>query len=175
MERVYLDLHEHHIDKMLLMRIFPVGRGTHNYDRDLAINREHYLRVIERLRGLEQRYLVPKLSLQCALRHLVTVAEKNPCDMVRESLGLTPRGTLLSCVWATDPSGNPLSEDFVLGNLANEHLSQIMQSPKAHAYRARLDQNFGHCKIFASLSSSNRDFASLFAKTDPLYAEKAPS
>lgn len=96
----------------------------------------------------------------------------NPCDLVTESFGLTPNGTLLTSPWAIDGKGRPMHESFVLGNLAREPLSVLLASERAREIRARAHENFGHCKIFAFLHSSKASpIDRLLDKADPLYAE----
>jgi hypothetical protein len=90
-----------------------------------------------------------------------------------ESFGLMANGTLLSSPWAVNGIGQPLHEAWVLGNLAETNLRDILNSPKAKEYQRRLDENFGHCKIFAFLNSKlDRPLDRIFDKTDPLYIHR---
>ena len=173
-ERLYTQLHNAKIGKLLLMRLFAVGRGAQLSEKTLSSN--EYRTVIAQLRDLEAKWGSPTVRLQCALRHLerriaATPANyENPCDLVRESFGLTPNGILLASPWAINGHGEPLDEIFVLGNLAKTPLSEILASPRVREMRARGDENFGICKIFAfqhSKLASPMD--RLFDQTDPLY------
>jgi MoaA/NifB/PqqE/SkfB family radical SAM enzyme len=174
--RLYLQLHEAGIDKLLLMRLFTVGRGHVVADKTLSA--DEYLAVIMQLRALEREFGRPVVSLQCALRHLEHRLDPgrgpaaNPCDFVRESFGLTPQGILLASPWAINARGQPLDEAFVLGNLVETPLSQILAGPRITEIRARADENFGQCKIFAwQHSSRTSSFERLFDRADPLYEE----
>lgn len=174
-ERLYLQLHDADIDKLLLMRLFAVGRGAQLAGKTLSP--DEYRTVIAQLRELEARLGKPKVSLQCALRHLehrepgVTLPRENPCDLVRESFGLTPNGLLLASPWAINRHGQPMDEVFILGNLAETPLSQILLSPRVQEMRARANENFGMCKIFAFQHSTRKGAMDrLFDHTDPLYA-----
>ncbi|MER8907610.1 hypothetical protein NKH99_07965 [Mesorhizobium sp. M0854] len=173
-ERLYLQLHNAGIDKLLLMRLFTVGRGHVAADTTLAA--DEYRAVIAQLRALERRLGSPTVKLQCALRHIEgrpadgLANYPNPCDFVRESFGLTPRGVLLASPWAINGHGEPLDDVFVLGNLAETPLSDILDSPRVKAIRDRADENFGHCKIFTyQFSERASPFDRLFDKADPLY------
>lgn len=176
LRRLYKSLHEANVDKLLLMRLFPVGRGE-QLAHDI-LDADQYKVAIACLRQLEREYGRPTLSLQCALRHLegqdgaLPSSERtNPCDLVTESFGLTPDGKLLSSPWAINAKGEPLHEFFVLGNLAATPLSDILSSKRVLAIRARADDNFGHCKIFAYLNSAKPSpLDRLTDATDPLYA-----
>lgn len=172
LRQIYGDLHEAGIDKLLVMRLFPVGRGI---DFVGAIpTRSQYRTAIHALRELENAFGSPKLRLQCALRHFDDpgASTANPCDLVHESFGLMPDGTLLASAWAYDSRGDPLGDEWVLGNLAASPMSEILASARVLRFRGRLDENFGHCKIFAWRSSRRADpFERLFDATDPLLAE----
>jgi MoaA/NifB/PqqE/SkfB family radical SAM enzyme len=173
LRRLYLALHGAEIDKLLIMRLFPVGRGyLRASDIPMA---EQYRRAIATLREMERRYGNPVVKLQCALKHFDAASyDGNPCDMLRGSVGLMADGTLLASPWAVGPEGSPISDGWVLGNLAREPLSDILSSDKAQAMLARLDENFGHCKIFAyQYSRRTQDMERIFDATDPLYAEQA--
>ncbi|MGA7452948.1 MAG: SPASM domain-containing protein [Rhodoplanes sp.] len=164
------------MDKLLLMRLFPVGRGG-QLAHDI-LDADQYRAAISCLRRLERKYGRPALSLQCALRHLETRGSapghgegSNPCDLVTESFGLAPDGRLLSSPWAINGKGQPMHEFFVLGNLANTPLSDILASRRVIDIRSRADDNFGHCKIFAFLNSNKPNpIDRLTDATDPLYS-----
>jgi MoaA/NifB/PqqE/SkfB family radical SAM enzyme len=170
-ERLYIKLHKLKIQKLLLMRLFPVGRGAFLEDSIPSI--EQYTKVIMKLRELENRYQYPKVSLQCALKHLEDSKKKstsNPCDIVRESFGLMSDGTLLASPWAINAHGKPLSEEWVLGNLLTNNLGEILQSEKAKVFLANQDKNYGHCKIFAFIYSNHKNLIDrIFDKSDPIY------
>jgi MoaA/NifB/PqqE/SkfB family radical SAM enzyme len=170
---IFLDLHEAGIARHLLMRLFPVGRGA-LLAADIP-SRDQYRRAIDLLRELERRYGHPKVKLQCALKFLDDAAnrlEDNPCDLVRESFGLMADGTLLASPWAIGPTGQPLDELWVLGNLATTPLPQILAGERTQRFLRRMNDNFGHCKIHAFLASRHPDKQErLFAPADPLYDE----
>ena len=152
-KRLYMLLHGSGIAKLLLMRLFAVGRGGTVAHKTLSAG--EYRAVIVQLRSLEAEFGSPKVKLQCALRHLEAPVigahpnTTNPCDLVRESFGLTPQGILLASPWAINGHGEPLDDTFVLGNLVKTPLSEILASPRVAEMRVRANENFGHCKIFA--------------------------
>jgi MoaA/NifB/PqqE/SkfB family radical SAM enzyme len=169
MQRLYLNLHEAAVDKLLLMRLFPVGRGVFRAD-DIPSD-EQYRAAITYFRKLQAEFGRPVVKLQCALRYFDdSNLDLNPCDLGRESLGLMPDGTLLASPWAYDGKGGPLGSEWVLGNLAEQKLSDILATDKARYFLTHLDDNFGHCKIFAWRHSKRRDpLERIFDTTDPLY------
>jgi len=165
---LYNSLHEAEIDELLLMRVFPVGRGSQNYKNDTQ--RNDYLAAINHFRNLEKKLIYPKVRLQCALKHLDQIDyDENPCDLMRNSFGINPRGDLLISAWATNPIGDPLDDAFVLGNISENSFESLLQNEKARNYFTKLDLNWGHCKIFSFVFSSSKRSDSLFEKSDPLY------
>ena len=168
---IYLSLTAANIDELLLMRTFPVGRGMTFISRNGMYKQDDYRKAIELYRSLENKHGGPRVRLQCALKHLEnTNFEKNPCDLMRESYGINAKGNLLLSAWATNSQGDPLSDDFVLGNLHQMPFKEILSTPKAKRYFAKLDDNFGHCKIFAYVMSKTRTEEDIFRKNDPLFA-----
>lgn len=167
--QIYLDLHDAGVMTHLLMRLFPSGRGT--YVVSDTPSREEYLRAIEILRALEAQYEFPKVKLQCALKHLEPgKMAKNPCDMVVESFGLMSDGTLLASPWAFNSVAKPISDFWILGNLSETNMNDILNSAKATKFINKANDNFGHCKIHAYFNSGKQE-SSTFKKVDPLYEE----
>lgn len=169
LRRLYLNLHQAGIDQLLLMRLFPVGRGT--FRATEVPTPAEYRQAIQLLRQLEADLGHPKLKLQCALKFFDRQDMKeNPCDLLRESFGLMSDGTLLASPWAIGGHGKPLDEVWVLGNLANTPLADLLASPKAQEFAQRLNENFGHCKIFSFLNSQLANpIDRIFDIADPLY------
>jgi MoaA/NifB/PqqE/SkfB family radical SAM enzyme len=171
LRRVYLRLKTAGIHRLLLMRLFPVGRGT--LHAGAIPKRSDYLTAVRTLRGIEQVEGTPNVRLQCALRHLEHDGEalvENPCDLLAKSFGIMADGTLLLSPWAIGPNGHPLGAEWILGNLARDHLSDILAESRPQRLRSRLDANFGHCKIFAYLYSSEADVEDrMLDRADPLF------
>jgi len=167
--RLYTDLHEAGIDKLLIMRLFPSGRGAATA-KDIPTPAQ-YRAAVAHLRSLEAHLGSPALKLQCAMRFWDAPQNQreNPCDLLRESLGLMADGTLLTSAWALDGQGRPLDDAFVLGNLAKTPITQLLASEKAQRQLARLDENFGNCKIFSFFHSTKASPEDrLFDTADPL-------
>lgn len=171
-EKIYLQLTEAGVNELLLMRVFPVGRGRSFIIKQGMYERSDYEAVIDLYRKMEKKYSGPKVRLQCALKHLESLpSDQNPCDLMRESYGINPKGQLLLSAWATNDVGEPLDDDFVLGKLHEESFKQILQSKKAKEYFKNLDNNFGHCKIFSHVFSKEVKTIGIFSKSDPLYSK----
>lgn len=176
-ERLYYRLAEDGIDKLLLMRQFPVGRGK--LEPEHVPTRDEYLSAIRKFRELEQTVNGPTVKLQCALRHievqegLAEAPTENPCDLGVESFGLMADGTLLASPWAMNEHGRALNEFWTLGNLAENSLEELLSTDKAQAFIKRSNENFGQCKIFAAINSKrDRIEDRAFDMSDPLYAKR---
>ncbi len=170
LSRIYEALRQSSVGQILVMRLFPVGRGA---DRAAEVpSRVEYLSAIRHLRKLEETG-GPRVRLQCALRHLEgsDTTGPNPCNAVTESFGIAPDGTLLRSAWAIDRRGKPLDPSWVLGNVASTPLDGILDTDRVKEMRARSEENPGHCKVFAFLNGTSPDPADrFFEKSDPLYA-----
>jgi MoaA/NifB/PqqE/SkfB family radical SAM enzyme len=168
---IYLALHEAGIRSLLLMRLFTVGRAAGR--KSDVPNRPDYLSAIRELRALETEFGAPTVSLQCALKHLEPDHGNgaNPCDMVRESFGVSPDGTLLKSPWAINSLGAPIHPSWILGNLAEQPLGRLLGAGRVRQMKQRLDENFGHCKIFAYLNGRSDDPEErIFERSDPLFS-----
>ncbi len=167
-ENIYRSLHDAEVDHLLAMRIFPVGRGTGCVGE--IPNREEYKAAIARLRILEKEFGTPTVSLQCALRGLESIAhspfEPNPCDAGVGSLGITATGDVLISAWAVTPDGTPMPE-WLIGNLRDTPLSTLLCSSRVADFASRNGENFGHCKIHATIATGR-----MFGGGDPLYSSK---
>lgn len=176
LEEIYATLSVGGVQRLLIMRLFAVGRGSHS--RQSIPTTEEYKRAIEILFNCEQRSGGPEVRLQCALRHLVSNKfgehDLNPCDLVRESYGLMADGTLLASPWAIGATGEPLDPAFVLGNLAKTPLGELRNCEFATEIRRRADENHGHCKVVAFQHSKRRDpIDRMVDPADPLYSTEA--
>lgn len=172
---IYRNMHDQGIDKLLIMRLFPVGRGEFRSE-DIPTPAQ-YRRAINVLREEEARLGGPVVKLQCALKFFDNQSmQANPCDLMAESFGLTANGTLLTSPWAVDRHGRPLSDEWVLGNLAQTPLKELLESEKAHEYQQRMNENHGHCKIFTFFhSKKQRVMDRIFDTADPLYLSERTS
>lgn len=163
------DLTTSGIDEILLMRTFPVGRGLNYVSAHGNPGKKVIMKQIAAFQRYSKEYGGPKIRLQCALKHLYEFEGRNPCDLMRNSYGINFQGLLLLSAWATNSKGSPLADEFILGDLVNESFASIKKSNKFKFLKARLDENWGHCKIFSFISSNENNEDAIFSKADPLY------
>jgi MoaA/NifB/PqqE/SkfB family radical SAM enzyme len=166
---MFTRLHEQGIQKFLLMRLFPSGRG--GLAPDCIPSPEQYRTAIKIAREMEAKLSYPKVLLQCALKLFDrTEGGANPCNLLRESFGLMWDGTLLFSPWAIGPDGRPMDDTWVVGNLATTPMETLLRTPKVTQLRARLNENFGECKIFSYIHSRKVDpFERMLDHADPLF------
>lgn len=172
---IYRRLMDSKIDEILVMRTFPVGRGA-NFLRNkpLDLQSDDYIRAISEFKNLECNLGGPRVRVQCALKYLFSKSEKdNPCDLMQSSFGINSKGQLLLSGWATNSMGSPLAEEFILGDLSKQTIDEIENSERFVRYKSRLNENFGHCKIFAYLNSDIKSENSIFMRADPLFVNRA--
>lgn len=164
--RLYRELHEAGVDTLLVMRLFPSGRG--NARTAQQPSRIDYENAINVLRDLEHRYGTPEVKLQCALKAVEGYQPENPCDAVVNSFGITATGMLLGSPWAIGPQGEP-QEDWLIGSLLDSTFDELLSSPKVREFMRRAHENHGHCKYLATLNSSKVGAERFFDRSDPLY------
>ncbi len=167
-ESIYNALCNSKITELLLMRTFPVGRGIH-YLEDNKISKPELAQAILNYSRIEMPSKT-KIRFQCALKIMtqIDLSLTNPCDLMQSSYGINFQGDLLISAWANNAYGLPLSDDFVLGSLRKSSFEDISKTEKFLRYKKRLNENFGHCKIFSYDNSKNKNEDSLFSKSDPL-------
>lgn len=122
-ENIFYDLNDAHVEKVFLMKLFPVGRGA-NIELEQP-TRDQYLKAIEKFKELESKYKIPEVRVQSILN------ETNQSEIsnrekycISNSLNITNLGLLLLSPWAYDGFGNP-NPKFIAGNLRNRKLSQL--------------------------------------------------
>jgi MoaA/NifB/PqqE/SkfB family radical SAM enzyme len=172
LRRIFEAIQSTQAQTLLLMRLFPVGRGVSLAAE--APTRDQYVSAISLLRTLGEARNSPKIKLQCALRHLEQTSNlSNPCDLATQSFGITPQGDLLLSPWAIGIGGRAISRDWVVGNVLTDSLKVLLESELVARVNKRADHNFGHCKIFAAMNSNSTNFLDrISTSSDPLYSKK---
>ena len=162
---IYQTLHDDGFQAVLLMRLFPSGRGGRMLR--LAPSATEYRLVVDMFRELETILGTPRVFLQCALMSLNGTHQGNSCDLGRNSLAIASDGTLIYSAWALDGAGQPIGPDWAIGNVATTSIDRLIQSEPFQEVVRRADENAGHCKVFAWLHGG-RTREALFSRTDPL-------
>ena len=61
----------------------------------------------------------------------------NVCRCVRHSIGILPNGDVVACFWALDSTTGAVEPKFLLGNVVNNSLLEILDGEKAHYWSDR--------------------------------------
>lgn len=165
---LYTTLRDAGVDKVYLMRTFPVGRGAATAE-DLGA--ETYRATIEEYRRLQQELSGPEVNIMCALKNLFPGSTENPCTFFKSTVDITSTGNAIVDAFAYNQFGEALDPDLILGDLKTDRLVDILSQDRVQSLAARVDENFGHCKIFAYLSDTSKGLDGFFQKTDPLYID----
>lgn len=131
MEREMLsDLHkwivENRVDSWSLLRFFPAGRGK--YFSEYTPSQEEYKDVVDYIKTISDG---GKVDVQ--FQYLLPNHAKytHDCRAVKKSIGILPNGTVVSCFWALDEKMKPVRDMFLLGNLPEENIQDVLSNDKA--------------------------------------------
>lgn len=146
---IYYALQNSSVREILLMRFFPVGRGTENAWRQFEPPAEMYRAAIsefKRLATLNEGG--PVIKVQCALKKFEYQEGGVPCKMGNSTWCVMPNGVLLICPWAYGLNGLPIDDAFVAGSILHNDFSEFRS--KAHVFREALRQKYPReCRIQA--------------------------
>ena len=124
LDALYHWMREHGVDEWSLLRFFPAGRGV-RFPK-LELNDEENRTLVDRANAL----CVENPGFLDISYQLPGTPKDANCRCVRKSVGITPTGDVTACFWAINGNGDP-NPDYMLGNLVEERLSDILASPKA--------------------------------------------
>ncbi|MBU1088294.1 hypothetical protein KKA02_00230 [Patescibacteria group bacterium] len=168
---LYSTLRQSRVDKVYLMRTFPVGRGSHSQTDILQA--DDYRRVIQQYKQLQIQTSGPEVNVMCALRALYPDTDPDPCTFLRSTIDLTSTGDLIADAFAYGPTGEPLLPELVFGNLRKDKFADLISQDRLHRLADRIGENPGHCKVFAYLSNRSAGIDGFFTRTDPLYMDQS--
>jgi len=140
----------HDVSEWSLIRYFPSGRGVSF--PELALSDEENLLLVTRARNLCGRGGKLKLDVH----YLMPGTDKDAnCRCVRKSVGILPNGDVTSCFWGLDRKGGISDSRFLLGNITENPLVNILSGENARYwsnYRGccPLDAKGGDNNVFAA-------------------------
>ncbi len=167
---LYSTLKQVDVDKVYLMRTFPVGRGFNSQLEPL--NPDDYRSVIKKYYELEKEISGPKVNIMCALKYLFPEKWDDPCTFLRSTIDITSTGDLIADAFAYGLKGEPLLQELVFGNLKENHFSDLITRSQIQSLAKRIQENKGHCKVIAYTNNKSAGIDGFFSKTDPLYNKK---
>jgi sulfatase maturation enzyme AslB (radical SAM superfamily) len=118
------------VDNWSILRFFPSGRGA-AYP-EAAMNDaqcEAYVHMVQNMAAAVPVENKPKVDFH----YLMPGHEKytDVCRCVRHSIGILPNGDVVACFWALDSSTGAVDPKFLLGNVKDNTLLEILNGEKA--------------------------------------------
>jgi len=163
---LYSTLKKVGVDKIYLMRTFPVGRGMKRLIDPLS--REDYISAIEKYYELEEKTSGPEVNIMCALKCLFPEKWDDPCTFLRSTIDITSSGNLIADAFAYGLKGDPLTQEIIFGDLKKNRLVDLINQPKIQKLQKRIHENKGHCKVIAYINNQSAGINGFFSNTDPL-------
>jgi hypothetical protein len=158
-QEIYLAAKHAHVSEILLMRYFPVGRGSDLYGRDgLNPSPDMYRFAINMFFQLASQHPDgPTIKVQCALKQFTDQQPGSAkCKMGDRTWCVMPNGVLLICPWAYGLNGNPLDDIFVAGNILHDDYRNCRS--RAKSLRTALHRKFPtECRIIGFVDENIHD------------------
>lgn len=138
------------VDRWSILRFFPSGRGA-DYPEAAMTDKEcsEYVRMVQNIADsrtvghkpvVDFHYLMPGHSKYTDV-----------CRCVRHSIGILPNGNVVACFWALDSNTGAIDPKFLLGNVKDSSLLEIMNGKKAHYW-----SDCEHCCELGSYNAEER-------------------
>lgn len=137
------------VDNWSILRFFPSGRGA-GYP-EAAMNDtqcEAYVHMVQEMVNSRPVGHKPKVDFH----YLMPGHEKytHVCRCVRHSIGILPNGDVVACFWTLDSNTGVVDPKFLLGNVKDNSLLEILNGEKARYW-----SECEHCCELESGSASN--------------------
>ena len=119
------------VDNWSILRFFPSGRGAAFPEAALTDAQcEEYVHMVQKMVASAPGGRKPAVDFH----YLMPGHEKhnNVCRCVRHSIGILPNGDVVACFWALDSNTGAVDPKFLLGNLTENSLLDILNGEKAH-------------------------------------------
>lgn len=138
------------VDNWSILRFFPSGRGAAYPEATMSNAQcEEYVNMVQRMVGSLPVAHKPEVDF-----HYLMPGHKkytNICRCVRHSIGILPNGDVVACFWALDSTTGTIDPKFLLGNVKECSLLEILNSEKAHYW-----SDCEHCCELDSSSVNER-------------------
>jgi MoaA/NifB/PqqE/SkfB family radical SAM enzyme len=141
------------VDNWSILRFFPSGRGAAFPNAAMNDTQcEAYVRMVHEM--VDSIPVVHKPHVD--FHYLMPGHEKytNICRCVRHSIGILPNGDVVACFWALDSTTGAVDSKFLLGNVKDTSLLEILNGEKARYW-----SDCEHCCELGSSYSSERSIA----------------
>lgn len=119
------------VDNWSILRFFPSGRGAAYPEAAMSDAQcEEYVHMVQRMTAAVPIARKPTVDFH----YLMPGHGKytNICRCVRHSIGILPNGDVVACFWALDSGTGAVDPKFLLGNVRETSLIEILNGEKAH-------------------------------------------
>lgn len=137
------------VDNWSILRFFPSGRGADFPEAYMSDKQcETYVRMVQKMVDYVPADRKPAVDFH----YLMPGHEKHTdvCRCVRHSIGILPNGDVVACFWALDSSTGAVDPKFLLGNVKDRSLLEILNGEKARYW-----SDCEHCCELSSTERSN--------------------
>lgn len=128
---VYAWACDNHVDNWSILRFFPSGRGADYPEAVLNDEQcEEYVHMVQQMSASIAAEHKPEVDFH----YLMPGHSKysDVCRCVRHSIGILPNGDVVACFWALDSRTGAVDSKFLLGNVRESSLAEVLNSEKAH-------------------------------------------
>lgn len=133
---------ENEISEWSLLRFFPSGRGS-KYS-SLTPSHAEYCKAVAYIKEItENKKLVVNFQYLLPNQGKYTL----DCRAVKKSFGILPDGTAISCFWALGKDTTCIDNQYVLDNLKEQSLDDILNGKIADYWRINCNQ----CVFFSQI------------------------
>lgn len=141
------------VDNWSILRFFPSGRGADYPEAAMTDAQcEVYVHMVQEMVDSLPVGHKPEVDF-----HYLMPGHKkytNICRCVRHSIGILPNGDVVACFWALDSSTGAVDPKFLLGNVKDNSLLEILNGEKARYW-----SDCEHCCELGSGSAPERSVA----------------
>lgn len=124
------------VDNWSILRFFPSGRGADHPEAAMSDTQcEKYVHMVQAMADT-----VPATHKPVVDFHYLMPGHRkytNVCRCVRHSIGILPDGNVVACFWALDSATGTVDPKFLLGNVVDNSLLEILDGEKAHYWSDR--------------------------------------
>ena len=118
------------VDNWSILRFFPSGRGAAFPEATMTDQQcTEYVHMVKTMVDAFPVDYKPKVDF-----HYLMPGHKkhtDECRCVHHSIGILPNGDVVACFWALDNAAGTIDPKFLLGNIKNHTLLEILNSEKA--------------------------------------------
>lgn len=127
---IYEWLCGHGVDCWSLLKFYPSGRGAGFKEEVPGREEEAWaVRFITEMREADPSGRKPKIDFHYTMAGHWKYSRE--CRCVKKSIGILPNGDVTSCFWAVDADTGVTAPKFLLGNVREEKLADLLRGEKA--------------------------------------------